>query len=180
MDGRGGLIAVAALVVFSACGRELQLGTSTGLDPIRGETFAVLDDSVCTQASGDCRIGFERDVVIATKQSYVKIDGLVAYVKAVDLQIRVITFIDGDDGTRVKPEGTVTIADTLRLDEASLAALPLTLRLEGDAFEPVRKQIEAGDPATLNVVADLVVRQPLPSYLVVRYDVQPVLILGEQ
>lgn len=174
------MVGALALTVTSACGRELQLGSSTGLDPIWGETLAVLDDSTCAMAYGDCHIRFERDVVIATKKSYVKIDGLVAYVKAVDLDVRDLTFVDGDLGTRFLPDGTVTIARALELGPDELAALPRMLRLEGLSFEPVRRQIEAGEPATLHVVADLVLSQPLPSYLLVRYDVQPILIIGEQ
>ena len=174
------MVGALALTVTSACGREFQLGSSTGLDPIRGETLALLDDSTCGSPYGDCHIRFERDVVIATKQTYVKIDGLVAYVKAVDLDVREITFIDGDLGTRFLPDGTVTIARALELGADDLAALPRMMRLEGLSFDPVRQQIQAGDPATLHVVADIVITQPLPSYLVVRYDVQPVLIIGEQ
>lgn len=180
MVGWGRAFGALAAVVVSACGQELQLGSSTGLDPIAGETLAVLDDSVCGQSYGDCRVHFERDVVIATKKSYVKLDGLVSYVKAVDLDVRVLTFVDGDTAVKFVPEGTVTIAGELQLHREELMMLPQQLRIEGDTFEPVRKQILNGEPATLRVVADVVVPQPLPSYLVVRYDVQPSLIIGEQ
>ena len=174
------VVGALALTVTSACGREIQLSSSTGLDPIRGETIAVLDDSTCAMAWGDCHIRFERDVIIATKKSYLKLDGLVAYVKAVDLDVRTLAFLDGDLGRRFIPDGKVTIAQTLELSPEDLSALPQRLRLEGEAFEPVRQQILASDPATLHVVADLVISQPLPSYLVVYYDVQPVLLIGEQ
>lgn len=174
------VVGALALVVTCACGAELKLGSSTGLDPIAGETWTFLNDATCELSGGACRLTFERDVVIATRKSYVKLDGLISYIKAVDLNVRVLEFIDGDEYTRVKPEGTVTIANALKLSQSELESLPQTLRLEGAAFEPVRQQIEAGQSATLHVVGDIVVHPPLPSYLVIRYDVQPVMIIGEQ
>lgn len=171
---------VVAALLAGACGQELKLGSSIGMEPITGETYAFLNDDTCEPQGSDCLLSFERDVVIATKQSYVKLDGLVDYVKAVDLGVRRLELRDGELHTLVKPEGTVTLARGLVLNQAQLQALPQTLRLEGETFEPLRRQIRAGQSATLHVVGKVRVHAPLPGWLVVRYDVLPVMIIGEQ
>jgi hypothetical protein len=130
-------------------------------------------------------VSFSRAVVIATKFDYSKLDDLQRLLKVIDLDVRVMSFTDDDADIELQPlerlrSANVVVANELTLSREELAALPQTLRLQGVALEEVREQIKAGDPIMIPVRAELVITAPLPRRLLVRYDVQPILVLGAQ
>lgn len=173
---------VGALILVSACGAEtdLKLGQNIGLTALKGYTRATLNTSVC--ADRDCRITLERDVAISTQR---EVQGLADLIKAVDLEVKGLSFEDDDldrvisMDTQVR-EGSVTIANAAVLTKDDLQQLPRTVRIEGAAVEVLRDQISSGHGAYLHVKAQLVVGPPLPTHLLIRYWVQPVLIIGPQ
>ena len=75
---------------------------------------------------------------------------------------------------------TVSVAEGVTLSKEDLMTLPHTVRIEGPAMETMRAEMAAHLPATLKVNAVLVVGPPLPTHLLVRYWVQPVLVIGPQ
>ncbi|MBK7864776.1 MAG: hypothetical protein IPJ65_40480 [Archangiaceae bacterium] len=173
----GGLV----LAVATGCGgAEVKLGQNIGLSPLKGYTRSTLDTSAC--GTGDCRISFARDVEISTRH---ETDGLADYIKAIDLEFKGLSFEDDDleqplsFETQVR-EATVNVGEGVDLSKAQLMAMPQTVRLIGPALEPIRADILAHNPAKLTVKAELVVSQPIPRHLLVRYWVQPVLVIGPQ
>ena len=175
------LVSALALVVLCSCGSELKLGQTFGMSPIRGDTRLTLHTPPGCDTQ-DCRVTFSRTVVIATKKDYAQFNGLL---KAVDLDVRTLTLIDEGRNVELTPlerirSGAVIIASELALGREELATLPRTLRLEGASLDEVRAQIARGDPAMLPVRAELVITPPLPEKLLIRYDVQPVLVIGAQ
>jgi hypothetical protein len=179
-----GRVAMVGSALLLACGGaqspELKLGSDVGLTPLKGYTRATLDTSGCVSA--DCRIAFARDVQISTES---ETDGLAAYVKAIDLDFERLSFEDDDTGeplsfdTQVR-EVNVNLAQGVMLSKLDLMNLPHTVRLEGQAMETMREQMATHQPATLTASVVLLLSAPLPSHLLLRYWVQPVLIIGGQ
>jgi len=169
---------VGALLVLSACGAELKVGQSIGLSPIRGETKVALSSNRACETV-DCRVTFNRAVVMATRQELSKLDDAV---KAIDLEVKELSFTDADRNERLGPErlrsGTIVIGDELVIGVEALQRLPLTLRLQGIALEEVKAQVERGEGASLMIHAELVIGPPMPRSMLVKYDVQPSLVLG--
>ncbi|MBL8953760.1 MAG: hypothetical protein JNK82_23495 [Myxococcaceae bacterium] len=165
-------------LVLAGCGAELKLGESVGLSPITGETkVALTANRACDTA--DCKVTFNRAVVMATRQELAGLDGAV---KAIELELKELSFTDSDKGERIEgqrmPAGTVTIGEELVIGVEHLSKLPITLRLEGRALDEVKAQIAAGENATLMIRAEITIAAPMPRNMIVRYDVQPTLVIG--
>ncbi len=174
--GRLGM--VGALLVLCACGAELKVGKSIGLTPITGDTKVALSANRACETV-DCRVTFNRAVMMATKQELSQLDDAV---KAIDLELKELSFTDVERNVKLGADrlrsGTIVVGDDLVIGVAQLEHLPLTLRLEGLALEEVKAQVARGEGATLMIHAEIVIGPPMPRTLLVKYDVQPSLVLG--
>ena len=189
-------LALALSVACSCGGPEYAVGPKEGLPPFTGDAHANTSTFACgqpleaegytvkTEAAGsDCRLTFERDITIAEPEDYERISQLQGLVKAVDLEVRSLTFQDEATGatlsiaTQVK-DATLSVNGQVVMTRAQLTALPQTVRLEGAALDPLRAQIEAKQPAVVHISAMMVVSPPYPMKLAVHYEVQPYIVLG--
>jgi hypothetical protein len=190
------IVSAIALGLACACGAEYRVGPKQGLQPFSGDAHASTESFTCgqplqaegysvtTQVVGsDCRLTFERDVTVATADDYSRLTDFQGLVKAVDLEVRSLTFQDEDTGatlsleTQVK-DALLSVNGQVVLTKVQLTALPVTVRLDGPALESLRAQIEARQPAIVHLSATLVVTPPFPKRLAVHYEVQPYVVLG--
>ncbi len=173
-----GRVGMVGALLFCACGAEIKVGSNVGLKPITGETRVSLSANKACETV-DCRVTFNRAVLMATNKELAKLDDAV---KAIDLEVRKLSFTDADRSERLGRDrirsGTIVVGDELVIGAERLDELPLTLRLEGRALEQIKAQVAAGEGATLMIHAELVIGPPLPSVMIITYDVQPTLVIG--
>src|SRR5687767_9500588 len=115
-----------ALALLCACDGEFRIGEPQGLKPMSGDARTSTEGLTCGQplrsdgytatsevVGNDCRFTFERDVTLLSQEEYAQVSGLAGAVKAVELEVKAIAFIDEDTG--------VALSVQTQLKEASFA-----------------------------------------------------------
>lgn len=193
------------LVAFAlaACGPvEVRIDESRGIPPVKGSTEVALGGTfTCTgpvtageytvqtkKVTGGCELSFDKNVEVLKASDYQQIpdlQGATNLVQRVELTVKTLAFTDAatntalDLNTRIT-SATMSINGQQVADKATLAKLPATVKLEGDALAPIKAKIDARQPAS--VLAHVVVVVPdmpkPPDRLKIDYDAQPAIIVG--
>ncbi|MBK7864988.1 MAG: hypothetical protein IPJ65_41595 [Archangiaceae bacterium] len=191
-----------AVLALCACGSaaEIRVGKAQGIPQLKGskdfdlgtfncgDTFSSDGYTVTSAKVGtDCELTFDQQVTLIRQSDYESIPDLKGtsnLVQAVELEVTQLAFADGT-GTALDLNGYVKTVE-LKVegqkvaDKSTLASLPTTVRLEGDALNTVKQAVAARTPAVVHATAVLVVPQSPapPAHIKIDYDAQPTLVLG--
>jgi hypothetical protein len=195
------VLAVAAFVALSACSPEIRLGEKDGIPPVNGASEVALDTFHCGETiSSDgfvvtsmkvdqgCELTFDRDLEVISAADYARLADLRGagnLLKAVELEIRTLRFVDANTQEELDPQtqlrdATLSVNGQVVADRGTLTSLPKRVVLKGNVIQELRAQIEARKPAVLHTRAVVVVADepPPPRRLRVEYSAQPTIVLG--
>jgi hypothetical protein len=194
--------ALAACLALCACNPEVRVGASEGIPPIQGSSQFSLGNFNCGDAidagsgytvttmvtGSDCTLSFDNDVQILKPSDYANIPDLKQasnLVQGVELQVTKLAFTDASNGMSLDFNGyvksvTLSVDGQQVADKSTLAMLPATVTLGGNALSQVKTAVDARAACSVHVTSVLVVPQmpKPPQQLKVDYDAQPTLVLG--
>lgn len=188
---------------------EIRLDEDDGIPPISGEGSvegldnlqvacgdAFVDDNgiyeiTTVQEENGCRIFMVGAFEVVDEDDYQNIPDLsantVELVEALELDISVLAFSDGETGQPVDiastfTELTVSINEEQILDRDDVLSIPTTVRIEGSAVDGMRDSLVAREPVfvttTIEALVDDQALQNLPSPLNVEFEAQPAIIVS--
>jgi hypothetical protein len=196
---------LASVVALGLCacgsGAEVRVGAAQGIPAIKGSSQFTLANYTCgmpitaqgytvttTVVGNNCQFNFDQVVTIIRDSDYKNIPDLQGssnLVQAVELQVNKLAFSDATTGTSLDlntyvQSASLSVEGQQVADKSTLASLPTTVRLTGDALNNVKAQVDARMPASVHATAVMVVPQmpKPPDHLQVDYDAQPTLVLG--
>jgi hypothetical protein len=195
------LLAVLAVLALSACNPQYRLGAKDGIPNVTGSTEVNLDAFVCgnpiqageytvatKKVTNGCELSFDKDVEVLKSTDYSRIPSLTGasnLLQAVELTINRLAFTDSatgqplDAATRIT-SATLSINGQQVADKSTLAALPKTATLSGNALTPLKAKVDARMPASVKATSVVVLPDAPapPKKLKIDYDAQPTLVLG--
>lgn len=196
------LVLAASLSQLCACAApEVRIGKDQGIPSISGSETVNLGSYTCGQPisngeytvtttvkGSDCEFSFDKVVTVVTEADYQKIGELKLssnLVQGVELEVKTLKFKDTSNGMSLDLNTYVKSA-SLKVDgqevatKETLASLPKTVRLEGQALSNLKAKIDARQAATVRATAVMLVpMSPAPPASIdVEYDAQPTLVLG--
>ncbi|MEW5742106.1 MAG: hypothetical protein AB1938_24535 [Myxococcota bacterium] len=197
-----GVLATAVAVWVTACGPvEYRIDETKGVPAVTGSTEVQLGGSftcgtpitsgqytVSTKVvTGGCEFSFDQDVEVLKASDYQNIPDLAGasnLVQRVELKVKKLSFADGqgqvlDVQTRIT-SATLSVNGQVVADKATLARLPATVSLQGDALAPIKAKVDARQPASVRARCVVVLPDDPapPEKLKIDYDAQPAIILG--
>jgi hypothetical protein len=172
---------LAVCIAVSACSApEVTIGAADGVPAITGSSDFSLDQFTCGQmfttqdgytvtsvvSGSSCQISFDNVVTILKASDYQNIPelkGASNLVQSIDLDVKTLDFKDATTGMSLDlnsyiETATLTVNGQQVADKSTLAKLPVTVSLTGDALTPMKSQIDARSPATAHVVSTITVR----------------------
>lgn len=198
-------VVILGAVALSCGPVEIRLSKGQGIKPVTGTlsasstagTFACGDSIIGDTATqsytvttspvlGGCLFTFDQDVEVLADADYKTIkefSSLARTLNRVEVEVRRLDFSDGDGkrfvvGERIHElELWVNGQQVLNVDE--LGQLPMTVVLEGEALEVMKRAVKNRTRCTAHVVAKVVVRDAATGNGVrCDYDSQPTLVLS--
>jgi hypothetical protein len=200
--GRVLVLGTAVAVVLWGCGPvEYRIDETKGVPAVKGSTEVQLGGGftcgtplmagqyrVTTKVvTGGCEFSFDQDVEVLKASDYQTIPdfaGAANLVQRVELQVKKLSFADGQ-GQALDPQtrltsATLAVNGQVVADKMTLARLPATVALQGDALAPLKAKVDARQPASVRARCVVVLPDtpPPPATLRIDYDAQPAIILG--
>jgi hypothetical protein len=194
---------LAACIALAGCSApEVTIGAADGVPAIQGSKDFTLSNFTCgnmfttqdgytvtsTVSGSNCQINFDNVVTVLKASDYQNIPelkGASNLVQSIDLDVKTLDFKDASTGMSLDLQtyvqsATLTVNGQQVADKSTLAMLPVTVKLTGDALTPMKSQIDARQPATAHVVSQIIVPQmpAPPAQIHVDYDAQPSIVLG--
>ena len=197
------LSVVVLVLAFAACGPvEVRIDETRGVPSVKGSEEITINANFTCGTSlpagskmvttrvvpGGCEFTFDDTVEVLKASDYESIGELKSasnLVQRVELSINKLNFVDAATGVKLDLATRITsvvlsVNGQQVATKATLASLPVIVKLEGSALTSLKARVDARQPASVavKVVAVLPDMPRPPERLKIDYDAQPAIILG--
>lgn len=186
------LIAVVLAATAFSCAPEVRLGKNEGVPSFSGSAELALDGFRCgdtfeqaglkvttASASTGCALTFARRMKVLSAADTEQFSGAAGLFAALELEVSTFSVSDAKTGRPLEVKAmSLRIEGEEVASTESLAALPVTVRLDGANLEPLRKAVFAGDDVWVAFEGGAVLAATLPAKVGLAWAVQPSVLLG--